>query len=309
MTENESNSDKEVNIIGILQKLVFEKHIGLLEGEDPDASIRRSTSLTYWLALTQLIIADISIFFALISIFVGGIQAVLDIFLFLIGFNVFIVLLIYGFKRRYGRGSARDSSTSWYEFMARKCITCGIDSFYSLEESKVLFHKIENPEHQIDFLKVRVKIFKLERHTYLIGFYDVLIAILFFILLVLYFDEYYPQLILLAYASFASLSIVWLIRSAPKKFHKSNTQLIWIFEDRSTLEFNSTIYFNLHPYFVSKRYLRGENITIHSFPILVDGEKETVLVSNIDCKFGKVFVKPYTKIKPAIYGIFHDNMD
>lgn len=307
MEENESESDQEISIIEILQKLVPEERIRLLDGENPEAASRMSISLNFWLAVSQLIIADVSIFFTLAATSFDSSLAIFnDIILFLVIFTLIFGLLLFGLTRWYGRRISKNLSSLFHEFTASKCLTCNSDSSYSIDERKALFHKIEDPRHHIDFLKIEVRVSRVYRHVELFSFIEVFFIIFLSLLFLLYLRIYFPQLAFLSLVTLALIPVIGLTRLAIRALMKSNYVLIEVREDRSVLKSKSTIFFKLMPNLVNKKFLKRQKLNLERFPAIIEGNNiKAWLVSNFDENFfGKVTVVPYSKIHPGLYSIF-----
>ncbi|MHB1507452.1 MAG: hypothetical protein ACYCUZ_05285 [Cuniculiplasma sp.] len=311
-------TNNKIDVLVILKYLAKENPQFMLEGIDLDISLKKSARLTYWLAIIQLAIADVSILVAAYSSTIASSQSTFNyLIFFLSGFSALFVVCIYVLTRWYGskdrKGSVfhhHESPVYTRELQVYCCKSCYEQNEYSILELKDLFHKIEYPEHKTNLASIKVNAYKLLKITDFFSIYELGVLFIYYFLLILLQRLLDPKFFSIDFGmTFAPILYILLfsfIRLILRNKNNSNLFFLEIRDDYSKMDTCKQAKYSIYPLIITNRYLRKGRVDSSTFPVLKSSSysSRVFLSSKIHySKFRRLQVEPYNGIKPGNYKV------
>ena len=321
LEKSEPLERNEIEVLGLLKKMVYEIPHLLLEGEDLDTPLKKSARLTFWIAVVQLIMLDVSIYISLTHSFAfPPIPAYYNLIIALLVINLYFSFVFLMITDLY---SSRDKMrfpfiTQEYpvyisEFPVYVCKSCNEHNLYSILEPKDLYHKIEYPEHKTCFASVEADVYKVDKFTDKYSLYEFVFITFYLVFMIsltiaLYMlnSQYFLISAMIYVVSFFFLFLIEIIRMVFRRKNNSDILFLRIIEDYSLFDAQHRVRYYLLPLIITKRFLKDKELSLEKYPAIRHSPSSpfVYLISKIDpYNKNEIQVIPYKNIKPGSHNV------
>lgn len=290
----------KLDILSVLRSIVFEKNYPLLEGNNPDSKFIASNNLSFLFTILQLALVDIGLLFTFTEMTGGSFSAMENPIIFLVSMNSVVILLLYFIVSRTNKKLTNKKAGYLYILKFPLCKSCKVD-LVSNQES--LYHKIENPGHELDNFEVRVKIVDTSKVLDIFRIYELIPLMSAPLFLSLLTRMYNSDVLALAIPlPYMLLIVIYLYRYLKRKYNGTVFRYLYI-KHASGSQNSSQEFITMRLILIDRRYLKEDSLKLNDYPVVYNITKDLIfLIGDFESDFyGNIRVKPYRGLESGIY--------